>query len=80
MKHDIPDDCKARQCARLLAALQNSPVSTIDARDRLNIYHAPARVHQLRKQGHKIATRMRTELDVYGRPHRVGVYILGGAE
>ena len=77
MQHDIPQASKARQRQVLLAALKQGPVSTIEARDGLNIYHAPARVLDLRKAGHRITTQMRTRLDREGRPHKVGVYTLG---
>lgn len=77
MQHDIPQASKARQRQVLLAALKQGPVSTIEARDELNVYHAPARVLDLRKAGHRITTQMHTRLDREGRPHKVGVYTLG---
>lgn len=65
-----------RQCERLLAALQRFPISTFEASRQLDVYHAPARVLQLRKQGHKIITlRQRVETEA-GVSHRVGLYIL----
>jgi len=65
-----------RQCERLLAALRQFPVSTFEASRLLDVYHAPARVLQLRKDGHKIITlRQRVETEA-GVPHIVGLYVL----
>jgi len=65
-----------RQCERLLAALRQFPVSTFEASRLLDVYHAPARVLQLRKDGHKIITlRQRVETEA-GVPHSVGLYVL----
>jgi hypothetical protein len=44
------------QCQRLLAALARFPVKTFEAMRFLDVYHCPARVLQLRKDGHDIIT------------------------
>ncbi|HRD95854.1 MAG TPA: helix-turn-helix domain-containing protein [Rubrivivax sp.] len=65
-----------RQCERLLAALARFPVTTFEAMRHLDVYHVPARVLQLRKDGHNIITlRQRIETEA-GVPHNVGLYIL----
>lgn len=65
-----------RQCERLLAALRRFPISTFEASRLLDVYHAPARVLQLRKAGHQIITlRQRVETEA-GVPHSVGQYVL----
>jgi Helix-turn-helix domain len=66
----------AAQCARLLARLRKGPITTFEAMRKLDVYHCPARVLQLRKRGHHIDTvwtRVVTEANV---AHRVGQYIL----
>lgn len=68
------------QCERLLAALARFPVTTFEAMRHLDVYHVPARVLQLRKDGHKIITlRQRVETEA-GVPHNVGLYILQRGE
>jgi hypothetical protein len=74
----ISDDAKARQRAVILDALRKAPLSTLEARERLGVLHAPGRVCELRKLGAKIRTEIKTQFDSEGRPHRVGVYILTG--
>ena len=65
-----------RQAERLLAALRQYPISTFEAMRLLDVYHAPARVLQLRKAGHRILTlRQRVETEA-GVSHNVGLYIL----
>lgn len=65
-----------RQADRLLAALRQFPITTFEAMRLLDVYHAPARVLQLRKAGHQIITlRQRVETEA-GVPHNVGLYVL----
>jgi hypothetical protein len=66
---------------RLLAALQQGPVTTFEAMRLLDVYHAPARVLDLRKRGvNIITTRLRVTTEA-GATHVVGQYSLapGGA-
>jgi hypothetical protein len=65
----------AAQRARLLAALSLGPISTIEARRRLDVLMPAARVHELRHQaGHNIImTWIRQSTDA-GRLHRVALY------
>ncbi len=65
-----------RQCERLLAALRRFPVTTFEAMRHLDVYHVPARVLQLRKDGHKIITLRETVETEAGVPHKVGLYVL----
>jgi hypothetical protein len=46
----------------------------------LDVYHCPARVLQLRKQGWKIATHWQTVITEAGEKHRVGLYALEGRQ
>jgi hypothetical protein len=64
------------QCDRLLAALRLFPLTTFEAMRRLDVYHVPARVLQLRKAGHRIITLWQTVVTEAGERHRVGLYVL----
>jgi hypothetical protein len=64
------------QCDRLLAALQRFPLTTFEAMRKLDVYHVPARVLQLRKAGHSIATLWQIVVTESGERHRVGLYVL----
>ena len=73
---DIGTDAKAKQRAVILEALRAGPLSTLEARERLGVLHAPGRVLELRRAGFKIETQTGTRFDAEGRRHRVGVYVL----
>jgi len=64
------------QAARLLEALSRYSITTFEAMRYLDVYHCPARILQLRKQGHKIVTHWQTVLTEAGERHRVGLYLL----
>lgn len=66
------------QAARLLEALSRFNVTTFEAMRYLDVYHCPARVLQLRKQGYRIATHWQTVVTEAGENHRVGLYALEG--
>lgn len=66
----------AAQAKRLLEALRNFSITTFEAMRYLDVYHCPARVLQLRKQGHKIATHWESVVTEAGETHRVGLYVL----
>ena len=68
------------QAARLLEALSRFPVTTFEAMRYLDVYHCPARVLQLRKQGWRIATHWQTVVTEAGVKHRVGLYALEGRQ
>jgi hypothetical protein len=65
-----------RQCDRLLAALRRFPITTFEAMRHLDVYHAAARILQLRKAGHDIITLWQTVETEAGTRHRVGLYVL----
>ncbi|MDI1298142.1 helix-turn-helix domain-containing protein [Methylotenera sp.] len=67
------------QCLRLFKALQQFKINSYEASRFLAIYHPPARAHELRKKGHEISTVWETVEDESGILHRVGCYILRGA-
>ena len=64
------------QCKRLLQRLRSGPVTTFEAMRAHDIYHCPARVLQLRKRGHDIATVWDRVITEAGVAHRVGKYVL----
>jgi hypothetical protein len=69
-----------QQANRLLAALRQYPITTFEAMRLLDVYHTPARVLQLRKDGHQIMTlRQRVETEA-GVAHNVGLYVLQAGE
>ncbi|KTT64029.1 hypothetical protein NS383_17330 [Pseudomonas oryzihabitans] len=79
-KHSTVENTTTQaQRARLLDALELGPITTIDARSRLNIMMPAARVKELRSLGHPIVTHLRDLYDDQGRRHsRVAVYYLAG--
>lgn len=68
------------QCARLREALSRYALTTFEAMRYLDIYHAPARVLQLRKDGENIITSWAKVETEQGQTHRVGLYTLGAKE
>jgi hypothetical protein len=68
------------QCARLLEALSRFSVTTFEAMRFLDIYHCPARIMQLRKDGHKITTIRQTVVTEAGVKHSVGLYTKEAAQ
>lgn len=66
----------AAQRQRLLVALRQGPITTFDARGRCDVMPPGGRVMELRRMGHSIATIWTVETSDFGRPHRVGKYVL----
>jgi hypothetical protein len=65
------------QRIRLLAALRKHPVSTIHARDELDIMAPAPRVFELRhNRGLNIQTHWKTEPTACGKDHLVAEYVL----
>lgn len=65
------------QRERLLKALSEAPVSTIEARNQLNILAPAPRVYELRhEQGFNIITNWITAVSPEGYEHRVAEYVL----
>jgi hypothetical protein len=74
------NECQAQR-TRIFAAIQElGSVTTFEASRLLDCYDPRARVKELRRDGHKIATHMRaiqTESCVF---HRLGVYLMAAQE
>ena len=65
-----------QQCARLKMALASWSINTFEAMRYLDVYHAPARILQLRKQGDNIKLHWQIVVTEAGEKHRVGLYVL----
>lgn len=66
----------ADQRQRLLQALRQRSLSTIEARRELDIMHPAARVQELKKRGENIATHWSKEPTECGELHRMARYVL----
>lgn len=75
-KQKFTDNSASSQCARLLEALKQGPITTFDAMRKLDCYHPPARIITLRKRGHNITTVKKQIQTEAGTWHWVGLYIL----
>ncbi len=76
-QHSTTD--RTEQQRRLLAALQlmgPDGVTTIEARDELNVMHPAARIMELRARGYQIATIWTDSTNAQGFAHRNARYIL----
>lgn len=65
-----------KQCLKLLAALKNGPLTSLDIHTRLGIYRASARIYDLRGEGERIATERVTVANRDGQPCSVARYAL----
>lgn len=73
------DNSREAQRARLLKALNTrgpSGVTTLEAREELNILHPAGRVQELRDEGRQIATIWTTATNSEGFAHRIARYVL----
>ena len=76
----MPGNHCAIQRQRMLAAIsQLGSVTSFEASRLLDCYYPPARIFELRRDGHEIKTLMRAEQTESGRFHRVGVWVMDGA-
>ena len=80
MRSNFKGSSSRSQAARLLEALSRYPITTFEAMRYLDVYHCPARVLQLRKRGHRITTHWQIVVTESGTKHRVGLYVLEGAQ
>jgi hypothetical protein len=64
-----------QQCARLLEWLQTKTITTLQAREELDILHPASRIQELREAGHNIITHRTTD-DTGKSKHRVACYVL----
>ena len=78
----IPANCQsaAAQRQRILDWLQRSSLTTLEAREKLDIMHPGGRCMELRRMGYNIQTVWTLEHSDAGGLHRVGRYILQQVE
>ncbi len=63
------------QQIRILAYLRKKPLTTVAARNELDVMHPAGRVRELKEQGHSIFTHWETVETGQGK-HRVASYVL----
>ncbi|WP_319585290.1 helix-turn-helix domain-containing protein [uncultured Desulfobulbus sp.] len=68
-----------RQRQRILEHLKYSTLTTLHAREQLDIMHPSMRVLELKRRGHNIRTEWTTEHSAGGSRHRIARYILEAA-
>lgn len=76
IREQLTGNAGRTQCQRLLAALARFPITTFEAMRFLDVYHCPARVLQLRKDGLEIVTHRKTVITEAGAKHTVGLYVM----
>lgn len=76
IRAQIKGNTSADQRHRLMTALRRYAVTTFEAMRLLDIYHPPARIKELRQEGHDIQTVWVNALTEAQKPHRVGMYVL----
>ena len=64
------------QKQRLLDHLRNYPLTRLESWDRLGILECPARISELRSEGHSITTTMKTVRNRYGEKVRIAVWTM----
>lgn len=74
--NDSSANDSAAQRARLLKALQQRSISTLEARHDLDVLHPAARVQELRERGWNILTHWDSQETKPGHVHRVARYVL----
>jgi len=76
-KSNLNDISLLAQRKRLLERLREKPITTIEAREQLNILMPAARIFELRKNyGLNIITLWTKDCTSQGKPHRVARYVL----
>ena len=73
---DLPGNDVETQRDRVLTALREGPLSTVEARRWLDIMHPAQRILELRDQGVDIDTTWTLEPTDCGRLHRMARYVL----
>lgn len=64
------------QQQKILAWLHNQPLTTLQARQQLDIFHPAAKVQELREQGYNIITHWTTVDTGKAKHSRVASYVL----
>jgi hypothetical protein len=67
----------ASQCNRLLDYLrEHKRITSLEATRKLDIYHPPRRIFELRAKGYNIITEWVIQETQKGKKHRIGLYVL----
>lgn len=77
-KENLTNVSAAAQRARLLAALKQRRLTTLEARRQIDVLHPAARVMELRREGFPIETEWTRDVTSEGHLHRVARYELVG--
>lgn len=64
------------QARRTLEGLRRFPLTSFELMRGLDVYHAPARIRDLREDGHHIITLRQSVTTEAGVKHSVGLYVL----
>ena len=78
-KHSLKfnDNSTLNQRLKLLDyLLEHGSITTSEAREKLDIYHPPARAFELKRDGYLIVTLITNWTSEYGIKHRIGRYVL----
>lgn len=76
LNKDFSGNSAKVQCKRFIEALSRFKINSFEASRHLNIYHPPARILELRKQGYPIDTVWESVEAENGIVHRVACYVL----
>lgn len=73
----LPTDNSAEsQRQRILSWLVQKPLTTLEARQYLDVMHPSMRILELKRAGHEIQMVWVNDLSPAGKVHRVGKYLL----
>jgi hypothetical protein len=76
-KPNFNDNSALNQCLKLLDYLfERGSISSAEAREKLDVYYAPARIFTLRQNGYLINTVWDDWTSEYGIKHRIARYVL----
>lgn len=82
--NNTPDTTRCQSAAaqrqRILKHLQCSTLTTLQAREQLDIMHPAMRVLELKRHGFAIKTEWTTEYSAGGSKHRIARYVLQPTE
>ncbi|MES2661717.1 MAG: helix-turn-helix domain-containing protein [Pseudomonadota bacterium] len=77
LKPKFTDNSAHNQRLKLLDwFFEHGSISSYTAQEKLDVYHPPARIFELRKAGYQIATIWDNWTSEYGIKHRIARYVL----
>ena len=76
-KLNFNDNSAHNQCLKLLDyLLERGSISSAEAREKLDVYYAPARIFELRQAGYLLNTVWDNWTSEFGIKHRIARYVL----